>query len=155
VTAVSVRDERFDGAIVQGLLAEWNDELGFAPKGGSTVADGDFTPPDGVFLVAVCGGAPAGCAGLRRLDATTGEVKRLFVRRNTRGRGMGRALLDALEQRARAAGLRALRLDTDGGNAAALALFRSAGYEPIGDYNANPYARHWFEKRLAAPRGDA
>ncbi len=44
--------------------------------------------------------------------------------------------------------MKELRLDTDGGEPAALALFRSAGYLPIADYNGNPYARYWFARRL-------
>lgn len=146
-----MREVRFDHPVVQGLLAEWDDELGFSPRGGSTVAANDFTSSDGVFLIAVSGATPVGCGGLRRLTATRGEVKRVFVRRAARGRGVGRTLLVGLEECARERGFRVLRLDTDGGEPAALALFRSAGYELIVDYNANPYARYWFEKRLSSP----
>jgi GNAT superfamily N-acetyltransferase len=151
VFEISVREVRFDDPVVQGLLAEWIDELGFSLKGGSNVEASDFTPPDGVFLLAVSGDTPVGCGGVRRLTPAAGEVKRLFVRRTARGRGVGRALLAGLEARATDLGLKELRLDTDGGVPAALALFRSAGYRPIPDYNGNPYARLWFEKRLSAP----
>ncbi|MBE1608611.1 GNAT family N-acetyltransferase [Actinopolymorpha pittospori] len=137
----------FDSPAVQGLLAEWNHELGFVPKGGSTVEPSDFTAPNGAFFTAVCSEAPVGCGGLRTLSGTTGEVKRLFVRPEARGRGTGRVLLAALEEHAVILGMEAVRLDTDGGESRALALFRSAGYQPIADYNRNPYARHWFEKR--------
>jgi GNAT superfamily N-acetyltransferase len=150
VFEVVVRAGRFDSPVVQGLLAEWNDELGFSPRGGSTV-EADFTAPDGIFLLAVSGETPVGCGGLRRLTPATGEVKRLYVRRAARGRGVGRALLTGLEDRAADLGFEELRLDTDGGVPAALALFRSAGFRPIADYNGNPYARFWFEKRLSAP----
>jgi GNAT superfamily N-acetyltransferase len=115
----------------------------------------DFTSPDGVFLLAVSDKTPVGCGGLRRLTRTTGEVKRVFVRPAARGHGVGRILLGGLEQRAREQGCRALRLDTDGGDPAALTLFRSSGYQPIPDYNGNPYARHWFEKRLVPRRHGA
>ncbi len=151
VSEVFVVEESFDSPMVQRLLAEWNDQLGFVPKGGATVEAGDFAPPDGIFLLAALGEAPVGCGGLRRLALATGEIKRLFVRRAARGHGVGRVLLDGLEQWARQHGFGALRLDTDGGEPAALALFRSAGYQPIDDYNGNPHARYWFEKRLAAP----
>jgi GNAT superfamily N-acetyltransferase len=148
---VSVREVRFDYPVVQGLLTEWIDELGFSLKGGSHVEVRDFTPPDGVFLLAVSGETPVGCGGVRRLTPETGEIKRLFVHRAARGHGVGRVLLAGLEDRAVDLGLEKLRLDTDGGVPAALALFRSAGYRPIPDYNGNPYARLWFEKRLSAP----
>jgi GNAT superfamily N-acetyltransferase len=152
VFEVFVREVSFDDPVVQGLLAEWIDELGFSLKGGSNVEASDFTPPDGAFLLAVSGDTPVGCGGVRRLSSpAAGEVKRLFVRRTARGRGVGRALLAGLEARAGDLGLTELRLDTDGGVPAALALFRSAGYRPIPDYNGNPYARLWFEKGLSAP----
>jgi GNAT superfamily N-acetyltransferase len=86
---------------------------------------------------------------VRRLAGPVGEVKRLFVRRADRGKGVGRTLLRGLEERARALGLDVLRLDTPGGERGALVLVRSAGYRPIDDYNGNPHARHWFEKLLA------
>ena len=144
-----MREVRFDDPVVQGLLAEWDDELGFAPKGGSTVEATDFVVPDGVFLVASVGEMAVGCGGVRRTGPTTGEVKRLFVRRAARKSGAGRSLLAALEERAAALGLDELRLDTASDEPAALALFHSAGYEPVPDYNGNPHARHWFAKRLA------
>jgi GNAT superfamily N-acetyltransferase len=146
---VVIRQISFDSGAVQHLLAEWNDELGFPPKRGSLVEAGDFAGPDGVFLVAEDDDQRLiGCGGVRRLTATGGEVKRLFVRRAARGRGVGRELLRALEQQAALLRFETLRLDTTGRSAAALALFRAQGYEPIQDYNSNPYARYWFEKQL-------
>lgn len=134
------------------LLAEWNRELIAADPalrlGGPPITSGDFAPPRGIFLLAKLAHAPVGCGGVRTLDPPTGEVKRLFVSRRARGHGAGGKLLKALEHRARGLGLARLRLDTPGNDAAALALFRRAGYEPIGDYNGNPRARYWFEKSL-------
>jgi GNAT superfamily N-acetyltransferase len=153
VPELFIRELRFEDPVVQGLLAEWDDELGFAPKGGSAVEASDFAPPRGVFLVAVSGETAVGCGGVRCLTPAIGEVKRVFVRSTVRGRGVGRALLLGLEERAAALGLEELRLDTAGGESAALALFRSAGYEPIPDYNSNPHARYWFSKRLTAGSG--
>jgi GNAT superfamily N-acetyltransferase len=153
---VSVSAARFDSPAVQVLLAEWNGELraanpNFSGAGGSVVEASDFAAPHGVFVVAVAEGTPTGCGGLRRLTSTTGEVKRLFVCRAARGRGVGRALLEALEERALQLGFTRLRLDTGGGDPDVLALFRSANYQPIEDYNSNPYARYWFEKQLPPP----
>lgn len=104
--------------------------------------------PRGVFLVALREDAPIGCGGLRRLGPGVGEIKRLFVSPPARGRGLARALLLALEQRAVRLGYKTLRLDTDGIHSAAAALFRSVGYQPIPDYNGNEYARYWFEREL-------
>jgi GNAT superfamily N-acetyltransferase len=153
VSELTVTETPFDSLVVQRLLAGWDEELAaidprLPPAGGSTVRASDFAPPAGIFLLATSEHRPVGCGGVRRLRGATGEVKRLFVPRVFRGRGVGRAVLEALEERARARGIEALRLDTAGDQPAALTLFRSAGYRPIADYNGNPYARYWFEKRL-------
>jgi len=153
MTSVTLKEVPFDAAPVQRLLDDWNDELiatipGFTPRGGSTVRASEFERPDGVFLLALSDGGPVGCGGLRRIGRDIGEVKRLFVRPTARGHGTGRALLQGLEQRAHQFEVTELRLDTAGEQPAALALFRSADYQPIADYNGNPYARYWFAKQL-------
>lgn len=150
---LSITAVQFDSPVVERLLSHWDDELraripGFSPGGGSTVAPADFATPAGVFLVAMLRGRPVGCGGLRRLNGRAGEIKRLFVRSQARGHGVGRALLLALEQRARALGYTMIRLDTHAGEHPAVELFRSAGYREIADYNRNPYASYWFEKQL-------
>lgn len=61
---------------------------------------------------------------------------------------MARALINQLEQLARDAGYDTVRLDTGGKQPASVALFTSSGYQPIADYNGNPVAAYWFEKRL-------
>ena len=63
--------------------------------------------------------------------------------------GRNRALLNRLERVAREAGYEIVRLDTGAKQPASVALFKSSGYEQIADYNGNPVAAHWFEKRLA------
>jgi N-acetylglutamate synthase-like GNAT family acetyltransferase len=145
---IAVREARFDEDAVQALLAEWDRELGFAPKGGTTVEATDFEPPRGVFLVAERQRSAVGCGGLRRISPTTAEVKRLFVSPRQRGNRIGRTLLAHLERHAAEQGLLELRLDTPGGSSAALALFRASGFSEIPDYNGNPHARHWFAKPL-------
>jgi GNAT superfamily N-acetyltransferase len=147
---VLVVEASFSSAETQRLLTTWTQETGLTPTGGSRVAPEDFAAPDGAFFIARDGAEPVGCGGLRRLDDTTGEVKRLFVRRSARGRGAGRALMDAIEARAALLAMTRLRLDTSGDEQAALALFRSRGYREIADYNGNERARWWFEKALTA-----
>ena len=101
-----------------------------------------------VFLVARIGGQPAGCGVLRALGPGTGEIVRMWVDRPHRGLGVAKRLLQALEARAGELGLERVRLDTNRALDEAKAMYRAAGYVEIERYNDNPYANHWFEKRL-------
>lgn len=111
-----------------------------------------FVPPLGVFLLIGPEGAPVGCGGIRRLaDSAHGvryEVKHLFLRPETRGRGWGRSLLDELERYARQWGAAELVLDTHHSLEAAGALYARNGFEPIERYNENPNATRWYRKAL-------
>jgi DNA-binding MarR family transcriptional regulator len=108
-------------------------------------------PPTDIlaFLVARVGGQPAGCAILRALGPDAAEIVRMWVDRPQRGLGIATRLLAALEDEARARGLGLVRLDTNRSLDEAKAMYRGAGYVEIERYNDNPYANHWFEKRLA------
>lgn len=112
-----------------------------------------FEPPAGVFVI-VCDddGAAAGCGGIRRIDdAPAGiryEVKHVFLRPATRGRGWGRLLLAELERRARDFGAAQLVLDTHHTLEAAGALYDRSGFAPIDPYNDNPNATRWYGKPL-------
>jgi ribosomal protein S18 acetylase RimI-like enzyme len=108
-------------------------------------------PELAVLLVAHQDGVPAGCVGLRELDTTTGELKRLYVRPAARRRGVAGRLLTAAEQQAHARGWTELRLDTRSDLVEARALYRRHGYTEIDRYNDEPYAHHWFAKPLAQP----
>jgi GNAT superfamily N-acetyltransferase len=108
-----------------------------------------FTMPrGGVFLIATLADASVGCAGMQRLDAVTGEVRRVFVRETARGRGAGRELLAGLAKTARELGYQRLRLDTGDRLPEAVQLFRAVGFRTIDDYNGNPYAAYWMELTL-------
>ncbi len=104
------------------------------------------------FLVARDGDRPVGCGALARLSATDGEIKSMHVLAAERGKGHSRALLAAIEDRARAAGLTRLWLETGftGHFAAAQGLYRAAGYVPCGpfaDYVENGHSA-FFTKTL-------
>ncbi len=153
MAAVALRRSSPDAEPGRSLLAEFADEIaalypGWDPSRGPTATPEEISPPSGRFLVAYLGDRPVGCGALKRLDASTAEVKRIFVRPDARGAGVARALLDALEEAARAAGYARVRLDTGDRLPRAEALFRSSGYREIPDYNGNPYAALWFEKLL-------
>ena len=112
---------------------------------------GAYAPPRGALLVARCDGEPAGCAGLRQLDAETGEIKRLYVRDRFRGLGLGRRLATEAIAVAAALGYRRLRLDTVPSMEAAQALYRSLGFREIEPYASSPIeGTRYFELDLRA-----
>ena len=107
-----------------------------------------MVPPDGVFVIVYEDGEAVAGGGLRRLAPDAAEIKRMFVAPPARGRGHGRRVLDELEAAAADLGYRRLRLDTAQSMTTAIALYRSAGYRDIPDYNGNSYASYWGEKKL-------
>ena len=111
----------------------------------------ELRAPNGAYLVGYDGGDAVAGGGLRRLDDGVAEIKRMFVRPSARGRGVARALLEALEQTARELGYDRVRLDTGPKQVHGLALYRSAGYVDVPPYNDNPFACFWGEKRLGRP----
>jgi GNAT superfamily N-acetyltransferase len=129
---------------------------GFPVAGGYRTVRPDpaaFAGPDGVFLrIADDDGTALACGGLRPLPDQPGrtlEVKHLYVTPEARGRGLGRALLRALEDAARDRGATRLVLDTNRSLNAAAGLYGSSGFVPVPAYNDNPNATDWYEKSLA------
>ncbi|MBO1334523.1 helix-turn-helix domain-containing GNAT family N-acetyltransferase [Streptomyces sp. VRA16 Mangrove soil] len=109
---------------------------------------GGLRPPHGLFLVARLHGEPIGCAGLKLPADAPAEVKRMWIAPHARRLGLGRRFLAELEQRAARHGYSALRLDTNKALDAAIGLYRAAGFEEVAAFNDEPYAHHWFEKRI-------
>jgi GNAT superfamily N-acetyltransferase len=118
------------------------------PDRTSTVAPSEMVPPGGAFVLVREDGRPAAGGGIRRLADGVCEIKRMYVVPEARGRGHGRRLLEALERVAADLGYRRVRLDTAQSMTTAMALYESAGYRPIPDYNGNTYASFWGEKEL-------
>lgn len=108
----------------------------------------NLTPPAGVLLLARVDGDPAGLGGVRHLDTEVAEIKSMYVVPAYRGAGLGNRIITELEAIARENGCRAARLDTSRYLTSAVALYRAAGYEEVADYNGNPKADLWFERRL-------
>lgn len=133
-------------------LAAYADELRERFPGGfddaALVSPDDARGERGSFFLARERGRPIGCAVLRRLETRVGEIRHLWVQREARGMGVGRRLLTELERQSLARGYDVVRLDTHEVLTEAIELYRSSGYEEIPAYGANPYAYHWFEKRL-------
>jgi GNAT superfamily N-acetyltransferase len=113
-------------------------------------APAELEPPRGLLLVAFDGDDPVACGAVRVIGAGVAEIKRMYVAPRARGHGLGRTLLGELERGAVELGCRTARLDTMAAMAEAGALYRSAGYEPIADYNGNPLATVWMERALPA-----
>ena len=102
---------------------------------------GRYAPPSGRLLLAERGGALAGVIALRDLSGGVCEMKRLYVRDFARGTGAGRALAERLVAEAKAAGYRAMRLDTLRSDMPrANALYEALGFREIGAYYENPVA---------------
>ena len=92
----------------------------------------------GGFWLAFKGTLPIGCVAVRELDATTAELKRLYVSPEGRGAGLGRQLTKAALAAAKHAGYTHLRLDTLGDMLAARALYRELGFKEIEPYYDSP-----------------
>jgi DNA-binding MarR family transcriptional regulator/GNAT superfamily N-acetyltransferase len=128
---------------------------GFDPAASLPADDQELLPPRGVFLVASIDGEPVACGGVKLISSDVGSLKRMWVAGSVRGLGIGRRMLEALEQEARGLGVTTLRLETNRSLDEAIALYRSAGYAEVAAFNTDPYANHWFEKHLARPAGPA
>jgi DNA-binding MarR family transcriptional regulator/predicted GNAT family acetyltransferase len=123
-------------------------EGGFNPGEGDPAPEEEMAPPNGFFVLARIDGRPVGCGGLRRIDKHIGEIKRMWTAPEARGQGVARRVLHELETLAREAGVDTLRLDTNRVLVETQAMYRREGYREIVRYNDNPYAHHWFEKKL-------
>lgn len=151
--APDIAPESLTSADATSLIAALNAELSaMYPEPGAnhfSLDPNEVAAGAGIFLVARLDGRPVGCGALRRIrDASlirevgpqVGELKRMYVAREARGRGIGRALLACLESEARRLGLVQLVLETGVRQVEALALYRRAGFTaipPYGEYAAS------------------
>ena len=146
--------EPFDSADVQALAEAQQEEMRGRYGGVGDIGPAReahmFEPPDGVFLVTRIDGRAVACGGLCRFDDARAELKRMYVLPESRGRGLGRQLLEALEAEALRLGYRGIVLETGNRQPEALGLYLSVGYAPIPCYGA--YASRalsmCFEKTL-------
>ena len=123
-------------------------ETGFDAGADDSARVEDMTAPSGLFVIARLDGDAVGCGGFKRIDKMTGEIKRVWTAPAGRGLGVARRVVRTLEAAAREKGLNTLRLDTNRALTEAHALYRSEGYREIARFGDNPYAHHWFAKRL-------
>ena len=132
-------DERFDA--------------GFDPASSISADADELTEPRGLLLIARLRGDPIGCGALKLHHDQPADIKRMWVDGDARGLGLGRRILAELEAHAARRSVGVVRLETNRALDEAINLYRSAGYEEVAAFNDEPFAHHWFEKRLE-PRLD-
>lgn len=108
------------------------------------------TAEDGVFLIARAGSGPIGCGALQRLDAYTGEIRRMYVEPSARGRGLGHRLIAELERYALDTGIRRLILRTGARQPEAIRLYENCGFSRMGSVNARTHVSVYMAKSLRA-----
>ena len=113
------------------------------------VIDRQYNQPEGALLLAYHDGVAIACAGVRKLDDSTAELKRMYVRDGFKGQGIGVQLMQRSLQAAREQGYRKIRLDTLKTMIKAQALYRSFGFYEIPSYRYNPLeGAVYMEKQL-------
>ena len=151
--ALRFRRGRSDESPARELMAALNELLdaqypGRAARPGSVTTPDEMVPPAGTFLVGYEDERAVAIGGLRPLGDGVCEIKRMYVVPDARSRGVGRALLAALEDAARALGHRVVRLDAGAEQKHSRVLFAATGYREIPPYNGNHIAVYFGEKRL-------
>src|ERR1700733_767072 len=154
IATIEIRPVDPDGAdarsCVRAYFAELDrrSESGFDATAGISAEPHEVTPPAGLFLVAYLRGEPVGCGAVKHHPGEPSEIKRMWVAGPARGPGIARRRLAELENAAVASGARTAHLETNKTLVEAIALYRSAGYVEVRAFNEEPFAHHWFEKRL-------
>lgn len=136
--------------IVSEMMLEYSEWLGFdlgfqGFEEELASLPGKYAPPDGALVLAYIDNKPVGMVAMRPVGAGACEMKRLFVRPEGRGSGIGRRLVVEIMHRARAAGFSKMRLDTVAGKMdKAIGLYREFGFEEIAPYYVSPVEHTLF-----------
>jgi GNAT superfamily N-acetyltransferase len=133
MTELELREEPYDApvaaALIDAVQQEYVDRYG-GPDDAPVQAE-EFAPPHGRFLVGYVDAKAVATGGLRRIDATTVEIKRMYVVPDHRGRGHSRAVLAHLEELARSLGATRVVLETGMKQPEAMRLYETSGYSRI------------------------
>jgi GNAT superfamily N-acetyltransferase len=153
--ARSVREIPAESPEAQRLLTAFRDEmreryvgLDTAAGRAEPVTPEGLVPPKGRFLGLYVDRRLVACGGIRLLEPGVAEIKRMYVARDLRRRGLGRQILAALEQAARSLGCDRIQLDTGERQPEAKALYIESGYGTTQAYNEMPPGTFWAEKKL-------
>ncbi len=129
-------------------------ELGARLAGDPTLSHAtdpaEVTPPRGDFCIVseVATGETIGFGAVHVVEPGVVEIKRMWLKPDVRGRGLGRFLLKHLENRARALGARRVILGVNEELVEAFGLYRASGYEQVERFEDNPHVTHFFGKQL-------
>jgi GNAT superfamily N-acetyltransferase len=144
VTDIQIRATRYGAPAARVLVDAAQADIAerYGGESDETPLDAiEFDPPEGCFLVATLDGEPVGCGGWRTGHFggeddpdDVAEIKRMFTLPKARGHGVARALLRALEDSAREAGMRRMVLETGQRHPEAIAFYTRSGYQPIENY---------------------
>lgn len=140
---LDLRAEPYDGPVAQQLIAAVQQEYVVRYGGPDTtpVEAAEFSPPDGRFVVGYLDTDAVAMGGVRRLDVTTVEIKRMYVVPSARGRGLSRLVLAHLESLALELGATRILLETGQQQPEAKRLYETSGYERVdgfGHYRCEP-----------------
>jgi ribosomal protein S18 acetylase RimI-like enzyme len=129
--------------IVSDLFTEYASSLGFDLDFQNFKAEldnlpGDYAGPLGCIILAEINKIPAGCVALRKLEDDTCEMKRMFVKPEFRGKGIGKKLIQAIIEQAQEIGYKKIRLDTISTMTIAINIYESVGFKEINPYRFNP-----------------
>ena len=153
---IEIHREDIRSPVATSLILALNEELSMRyPEEGANhfrLDPDEVVAGRGAFFVAYANGKPTGCGAIRRLNDDTAEIKRMYVTPNNRGRGVGRAILLALETESRRLGVNRIVLETGERQPEALALYARAGFERIpafGEYIESPLSVCMAKKRAS------
>ncbi|WP_413451949.1 GNAT family N-acetyltransferase [Georgenia phoenicis] len=140
---------------MRAYLAELSDRIDIDPSFAQAADPAEVTPPRGDFMLLseVATGDVVGFGAVHVLEPGVVEIRRMWLKPDVRGHGLGRFLLSSLENRARSLGGRRVLLGVNESLVEACGLYVAAGYEPVEPYEDNPYVTHVFGKQLVVQSG--
>src|SRR3954454_2660763 len=133
MSELELREEPYDAQVAAALIDAVQQEYveRYGGPDDAPVQPGEFAPPYGRFLVGYADTTPVAMGGVRRIDARTVEIKRMYVVPDHRGQGHARTVLACLEDLARALGAKRVVLETGMKQPEAMRLYETSGYQRI------------------------